>query len=224
MRIKITAACFPGFYGSRFSELFVEENALYQLEHEFADLKHLDDWGLAEDYRDRVAKEFAEKYIVELNTGLGLKMKLVSQYVKSPLEYNFTTDILMCEVEIEDWEAFVKKITTLMDEPEYRTQLAGIIRNRHTSCSGFISFMSNEIEDWYGLIQDPENVNYISCVLWYLYCLKTGEDIDGNGNWGICDQVYDYISSNTDIMNAVPLTPEAKREYEEVLNTIQYDL
>lgn len=215
MKTSIIVKSFPGFYETVFDERYIESDQRDQLYELYKGFKYLDDWELPETYRSEVAKEFAEMYISELNDKLGLKMKLTSESVESPKEYNFTSDQVICYIEVGDWDEFIKKVSSLMSLPEYRTELAKIIKENHSNRPGFWSFMSNDIEDWFGAIVDPDNTNYLECVLWYIYCLKSGESISNDSDWGMSEQIYEELSCSRDTMNLTPVTDEAKKEWEE---------
>ncbi len=215
MKTSIIVKSFPGFYETVFDERYIESDQRDQLYELYKGFKYLDDWELPETYRSEVAKEFAEMYISELNDKLGLKMKLTSESVESPKEYNFTSDQVICYIEVGDWDEFIKKVSSLMSLPEYRTELAKIIKENHSNRPGFWSFMSNDIEDWFGAIVDPDNTNYLECVLWYLYCLKSGESIFNDSDWDMSEQIYEELSCSRDTMNLTPVTDEAKKEWEE---------
>lgn len=215
MKTSIIVKSFPGFYETIFDERYIESDQRDQLYELYKGFKHLDDWELPESYRSEVAKEFAEMYISELNDKLGLKMELTSESVESPREYNFTTDQVICFIEVGDWDEFIKKISSLMSQPEYTTELAKVIKENHSDRPGFWSFMSNDIEYWYGAIMDPDNTNYLECVLWYLYCLKSGESIYNDSDWNMAEQIYEELSCSRDTMNLIPITDEAKKELEE---------
>lgn len=215
MKTSICVKSFPGFYETIFDERYIESDQRDQLYELYKGFKHLDDWELPESYRSEVAKEFAEMYVSELNDKLGLKMELTSESVESPKEYNFTTDQVICFIEVGDWDEFIKKISSLMSQPEYTTELAKIIKENHSDRPGFWSFMSNDIEYWYGAIMDPDNTNYLECMLWYLYCLKSGESINNDSDWNMSEQIYEELSCSRDTMNLTPVTDEAKKEWEE---------
>ena len=215
MKTSIIVKSFPGFYETVFDERYIESDQRDQLYELYKGFKYLDDWELPETYRSEVAKEFAEMYISELNDKLGLKMKLTSESVESPKEYNFTSDQVICYIEVGDWDEFIKKVSSLMSLPEYRTELAKIIKENHSNRPGFWSFTSNDTEDWCGAIVDPDNTNYLECVLWYLYCLKSGESISNDSDWGMSEQIYEELSCSRDTMNLTPVTDEAKKEWEE---------
>lgn len=216
MKTTIEVKSFPGFYETIFSEIYIEEREQESLREQYPDFEHLSDWEIDSDkYCDTVAKEFAEMYVDELNDKLQLNIELTSESIESPREYNFTTDKIICSIEVGDYDTFIAKIIDLMNEPEYHETLGKIIKERHSDRPGFWSFMSYDIKEWPDYLMDPDNTNYLECVLWYLYCLKTGDSIDGDSDWNMKDQIYDYISCNTDAMSLVPATDAAREEYEQ---------
>lgn len=214
MTTTIEVKSFPGFYETIFSEIYIEEEEREGLRDQYPNFEHLDDWELDSDaYRNSVAKNFAEMYVDELNDKLQLNIKLTSENIENPREYNFTTDKIICSIEVADYDEFIEKISILMSNSEYRTKLAQIIKQRHSDGPGFWSFMSNDIEDWFGYLVNPDNTNYLECILWYLYCLKTGESVDGDNDWNMADQIYEYIKCNSDVMSLAPMTDVAREEY-----------
>lgn len=216
MQTTIEVKSFPGFYETIFSEIYIEEAEQEILQDQYPGFEHLADWEINSDvYRNAVAKEFAETYVNELNDKLQLNIQLTSESIENPREYNFTTDKIICSIEVGDYDEFIKRIVHLMNNPEHHTKLTKIIKDRHSDAPGFWSFMSNDIEDWFDYLTDPDNTNYLECVLWYLYCLTTGEYIDGDGDWNMKDQIYEYLKCNSDVMSLIPATDEAREEYEQ---------
>ena len=216
MKTTIEVKCFPGFYETIFDERYIEEDERYMLKEQYPDFEHLDDWDIDSNvFRSVVAKIFAETYIDELNDKLQLDIRLVSESINSPREYNFTNNKIICHIEVGNYNEFINKIIHLMSDPEYRVKLDKIIENRHSDRGGFWSFMSDDIDEWPGYLIDPDNTNYLECILWYLYCLKTGESIDMDGDWNMKDSVYEYIRCNTDVMSMQPATDAAREEYEQ---------
>ena len=93
---------------------------------------------------DAYAKLFAENWIAVFNGDLKEKFNLAFESLSSPREYNFHTDRIFITVQPED----ARRMLQLVD----RTALAGLIRERFTSCSGFISHYPARLADW------PEDV------------------------------------------------------------------
>lgn len=219
IKTKIHVPCFPGFYWSIYNEYDVEGNDRKDIEMTYGELKHLDDWRLPSDYRERIAREHAERYVEEIASELGLDMELVSFSIQCPKEYNFESERLECVVEIKDFNELMEKIDAMMNRSEYRAPLGRIIFDKHSSRDGFISFMSNDIEQWMSLVWASPSYLYLSCVLWYLYCLKKGDESCLQPAEEIQNAVYDYLTCNTDTLTLYPATPEAQAEFEKLKET-----
>ena len=68
--------------------------------------------------------------------------------------------------------------------------------------------MSNDIEEWFGLITDPGNDHYVSYMIGYLmYLLDTARFEYLNEN------MYDYVECCTDLHCVNPITDIAKDEW-----------
>lgn len=80
----------------------------------------------AQDYTERFANEF--------------KIRLSFESLNSPKEYNFATDRIFCNIDLEE----VVRIYAATD----KASLSDLIREKFSSRDGFSSFYSNNIEDW----------------------------------------------------------------------------
>lgn len=76
--------------------------------------------------------------LVEDETGLSLQLEFVT--MESPREYNFQTDRIFATAPLES-------IAQMMQDTQAST-LASMIKERHTSRDGFISFYSNQMDTW----------------------------------------------------------------------------
>nr|UWG15795.1 MAG: hypothetical protein [Bacteriophage sp.] len=213
MRLNLEVPSFTGFYQGIWDQSENEWIEVHEMKYgdyeDFESLNLIDDWGFGSDYRDNVAKLFAKNYAEIIKNCLAVPMEYVGCYVDSPKEYNFRTDRIYATFEVPDYDALVKRLNELGSLPEYRTELAAIIKKYHTSCSGFISFMSNDIEDWFGLMYDPSNDHYTSYFIGYLLSLMAPEEIEG-----LNESVYEYVLENTDYHCVEPETDDAKEEWE----------
>ena len=211
MKIEIRVPCFSGFYGGIWSQI---ENESYEIEcmaenyDGFSALCFLHDWGFQKDYRDNVAKLFANNYESLIHEHITPNMHLINAYVVSPREYNFATDAIYAMFEVDDYDELIDTLRSIASRPEYRTRIAKLIKENHTSYSGFQSWMSNDFEDWMGLIEDPENSHYVYCLIMYILSL-----IDPNID-NFNEMMYDYVVYNTGWHNIEPLTTEAKEEWD----------
>ena len=210
--IDIEVLGFTGFYQGIWGQCeneYVEAHEMkYGKYEDFESLHMIDDWGFQEDYREEVGKLFADRYIDMVNETLDLDVKLVKFDIYSPKEYNFRTDEIYATIEVEDYDSMIKHISDIASDPKYRTELAKIIKHNHSSCDGFWSFMSNDIEEWFGLIVDPSNSEYVSYMIGYLMSLVNPLEFEF-----LNENIYEYVSCNTDWHCVMPLTDIAKDEW-----------
>lgn len=210
--IEIEALGFTGFYQGIWEQSENKYNEIQSMKYgdyeDIESLQFIEDWGFGSDYRDKIAKLFAEYYIDLLNDVLDLDLKLVSQSVSSPREYNFTTDRIFCNVEIGDYDELISKLIKLANAPENRDDMAETVRCNHSSCSGFISFMSNDLEEWCeDYLLDSES-GYFSYFIGYLAnVINAGCLLDNN------ESVYCHVIESTDYHIVQPETDEAKEEW-----------
>lgn len=214
MKTELEALGFTGFYQGCWEQSENEYISTHGLKYEdYEDIENLhllDDWGFGPDYRDKVTKEYSERYVELVNEVLGTDFKLVDQNLYSPKEYNFRTDEVYCKVEIEDFDnvvdQLVKKVSTDLD---LYNVLRETIHKNHTSCDGFWSFMSNDIDEWLGLIYDPDESHYFSYFIGYLVnAIQPGSLSQLN------EDICYYVNENTDWHCSKPETDEAKEEWE----------
>lgn len=212
MRLSLEVPSFTGFYQGIWDQGENEWTEIHEMKYgeyeDFESLQLIDDWGFGPDYRENVAQLFADEYADIIKNCIGVPMELVGCFVDSPKEYNFRTDRIYAVFEVPDYDALIKRLRGLANLPKYRTDLAKLIHKYHTSCDGFISFMSNDIEEWFGLICDPSNEHYTSYFIGYLLSLMASEDIDG-----LNESMYEYVLCNTDYHCVEPETDEAKDEW-----------
>ena len=186
----LTTLPFSGFYGSKWSDELdnVENNFI---ENEAEDDESLDEseisaivdkcrqYGTQIEY---VAEEyvgyFNEKFKEEFGIDLGLRF----ESLKSPREYNFTSDVIYAYID----EGVVRR---LLDDLE-DSKLADMIRERFTSRSGFISFYTNRIERWKEKPLEEWDYNEVGTVL-EAYVAQV-EDFEWDVYYAMCDRsVFD---------------------------------
>lgn len=164
---------FPGFYNSfydgeldsveeREAEHFAESDGednpgeLRLDGREFAQiLFDCADYGtayrqLAEKYVDAFGNRFTE---VAGGTLRGLTFESMS----SPKEYNFTTERIFAYID----RGMVQEMFDDVDHGD----LASVVRERFTSRSGFISFYSNDVDDWLEQPLDEWDHNQLETLL-----------------------------------------------------------
>lgn len=96
-----------------------------------------------QEHYQELEKEVAVAYMDALGTELGLDLKFES--ISSPKYYNFTTDRLFVDADLNE-------LIHLYNRTD-KNILAETIKENHTSCDGFSSYYENNINDpsW----QDP---------------------------------------------------------------------
>lgn len=212
LTIELEALGFTGFYQGIWDQGENEYCETRELRHgeyeDILDLQLLDDWGFGPDYRDNIAKLYAEAYIELVNDTLGTDFKLLSQSVYSPQYYNFRTDEIYCKVEIEDWDNTICRLRELCNDSRYKDGIVESIRRNHTSCDGFVSFMDNELDEWLESIEDPNDTRYISCLVGYLVNV-----INVSSLRGLNESVYSWATEQG-YQETEPETDESKEEWD----------
>jgi hypothetical protein len=151
---------FPGFYGSDLSdsldreeEQWIEYEAAHRQEEEgippelrldeeeLGELvfKHMD-YGCA---HRSLAKDYAATLDYVATDRLGFKTGITFESMSSPREYNFATDRLFVHMP----RATIARLFRESRKEDHATLLS-VIKERHTSRSGFISFYRAELREW----------------------------------------------------------------------------
>ena len=210
---QIGLPSFHGFYDSIWSEMDTCEIEWHEQEH---NITHTDGWCYKDfaEHKKYICREYARLAIEQMNFDLGLHLEMGVSQLWSPREYNFTTDKIYVVVGLSDEDR--ERIVSLMLQ-DY-DNLQDIIHKQHTSCDGFISFMSNDINDWLKMLQageapDGEDLGlYLGYALYYLW----GKNADM-----FEDYAYEIIAGNY-CAEVVPDTEEAKLEWEKVQIVEEY--
>ena len=166
------APFFPGFYYSIYSSSDAFENAI--------ELSKKDDENFDEskvDFDDNSYNETCAKlYCMALIDECVLPdfvESLEFLRVLSPKYYNYSTDKIECKITLADgWENEMRKFIA-----EHYDWLQDKITNDWTSCSGFISFIENDLEKWEKYLFEENDANYIEIMLSYMSIYELGIDI-----------------------------------------------
>jgi hypothetical protein len=215
----IQIPCFSGFYESIWESSDVDDGFLQECENRGIILT--DEWELDfKAYENDVAEAYVDIYESIVKRELNLSgFKLIFAEIVSPREYNFSTDRIFCNLEVENLSEFLAKLVELA--VPIRDKLSEMIRRNHTSCDGFISFMDNVLDEWLCRLKTDaeDNAIYLSYFILYLTILhggyKNGYDID----YEIYEfsEVYreHYYEPNTDAareeLKAIELKEEERR-------------
>ena len=129
-----TTIPFTGFYESIHS---MQIDSVIEYDLEYYDLTYDEYESNGLDYHlccVEYAKEYADVYAAD--SGINLQF----EYMSSPREYNFTTDIIFCDISLKE----VKRVYSECDIKE----LAALVTELFTSRDGFSSFYSNNLNEW----------------------------------------------------------------------------
>jgi hypothetical protein len=80
----------------------------------------------------------ASEYVTQFNHYYDTSLEFES--LQSPREYNFATDIIFCKISLSELERLFSELDLKI--------LGEVIKGKFTSCSGFISFYSNDLDTW----------------------------------------------------------------------------
>lgn len=182
---------FSGFYYSIHSDILdTEENQMFSDSDEVETYDNLADIFYAHVNYSKVREEYARFYVNCLKDEIGLQFMEFEEML-SPREYNFETDRVFASVSRSDLlKMFHDVMGTVLDET---------IREMFTSRSGFISYYSNDINEWPPI--DEWDHNQVGAVL-AAYLKKNHSDfeekivetIQGDGS------VFSFLYDSADFM------------------------
>lgn len=136
---KTFAPMFVGFYGTHFEFNNEEYDIDDYNETNGTNLSYDDfNWDY-EDYRERICRAFVNKLENELNYYLPIKFEY--ERIHSPKEYNFMNDSIYVNVSVN-----LDDIYGIINENKELARQYFL--NQYTSRDGFISFHSNNLENW----------------------------------------------------------------------------
>lgn len=193
---------FDGFYESFFgAELDQEiERACDTSDPENENPLDLDDiykradWSKAHEYisREYVAA-FSREFNSEFGDEIGLNLALEFSELISPREYNFETDRIKCEISDETARALFSKVS--------QGSLANMIKERHSSCDGFYSFYSDNLQDWINKPVTDYDANELETVL-----LTLIDELSARpDSWRYSELILERISCNGEFAQALDL-------------------
>ena len=196
---KFTTVCdarlagFEGFYCSIWSPdddvySYSVENDAEEDEDFTVDYKGYQN-AVCEKYTD-VWEGWMQQYIHE-------DIKLDFLQVWQPRFYNYVNDA--CEVRIsltrQAKKAIIEKIIN------HRDKIAGWIRDNHSNADGFLTFWSNDIDDWGGWVLFNTNAyhqaSYLAYMLYYIVKAELEEEgyTDDRPEIYAYDKVHDQVSA-----------------------------
>lgn len=142
MKTNLFIPTFPGFYSGWFdaTELWYREAECMELQN----FVNNNNWDFAPGWDNKIAEIYADQYADVMQYVFGCRVNVESVSMWHPREYNFATDELTATIEVDD--DFVERV--FAKAKEHYAAVAQIVKERHTSRSGFISFHSNRLCEW----------------------------------------------------------------------------
>jgi len=185
--IETNAPSFSGFYNSIWEFDYEQELCYINESRRDNGLDELTSDNEIEidytNYKNNIAEQYCD-VIGELLNDYIDSMKFIK--IKSPREYNFTTDKIECNVtfdtnKIQEW--CVDNLDTL----------GKYIKDRFTSRDGFISFFSNNVDVW---INDTDNFTNFDFDNGWVY-INTILECMFDENFSEVDDIYYDIDTNS---------------------------
>jgi hypothetical protein len=184
---------FSGFYSNPNFEPNFEQHIDYIHEQRAENkLPVITDIDLDFDYtkfNQDVSKELCDYIETEFNNDCDVKISIKFEKLVSPRFYNYTNDVINCEIKC-DLDVLLQICSNHLE------QFTQYVSDNFTSCSGFSSFHSNDVNDWLDVDYINENTEYrIGAILDFI-CKEIYEIGEPNlYDLDICDSNY---FTNTD--------------------------
>lgn len=137
-----------------------------------------------------------------LNTAPG---SFVFESMDSPREYNFTTDRVYVTVSLATMESLYNAIDPAV--------LREAIEARHTSRSGFISFYSNDLDEWQGKAFDEFDHNEYGTILAAaIHASGQSEEMRDAVEYPLYESDYEFVDQNCNWAKFETLAREKRAE------------
>lgn len=213
MKVSIELPFFPGFYETDLMNsdtpywAIKEELDYYKndLKEEHPEYQYLTEDDLDFDY-EGYQRELIDGFISGFaNHAPEFVTDVEFDVVDSPRYYNFRNDRLYAFVTFaDDWKDCMRKF--MDDNYDW---LKDRIKGDWTSYDGFMSFMENDVKDWYHFIFDEEDERYISTMIGYMMYRKN-KDIRNDLIMCALEDVY--------AGSYVFITDDAKARFQEMID------
>jgi hypothetical protein len=230
---------FAGFYGSKWADMIdraIEQTAEHDHEQqtsEYADEEYrVRDPRLVLDasayhdaifdacgYRDAnlgIAKDYADCFNTYMSDALGFPLNLTYSIMTSPRFYNFETDRIFCNISDETARALFKFSKDRDDHASFKE----LIKERHTSRSGFISSYPTDLSHWFA-DDAPDFYDHNELCTLLLACMKAAGVDEDEAEWaifeGMADHDYEYADAAVDWKKYREKIQEARDELQREL-------
>ena len=225
--IKTWAPIFPGFYATWYEFDISEEEVVDSLfwdkpepeQQLLGELvkRHYPD-TVDEDYEgycNDVAKAVCRYLSWKLEIILGIEAKVKLQRIVSPEYYNFKNDSLDIEIDVDE-DLLLSKVREIIDKniDEFKKY----IEDNYTSCDGFMSFYSNDVNDW---LKSGYNAHEIGSLLEFVLRISE-DDIEEDMYYNVSEKINksSYLSVSDALSDVLeePEVVEIFKEYERLDN------
>lgn len=179
---------FDGFYDSRWTpDDYLEYNCTNENERPYDWERDVFDYAA---YKDAIGLAIVDIYQDWLQE-VGIEgVTILYEKIDSPAFYNFETDRIFVDIQVTP-EARRKIMEMFWSNESY---IRACIKQNHTSCSGFVSFMSNKMEDWTETeIFADDNPPYLPCALDYILLSQMSFDDYSDMNEAACDYIMERM-------------------------------
>lgn len=201
-KINTWLPIFPGFYGTLFESdnegAEIDEINRQRSEKGMDEITYDDcEWDYKE-YNKNVCENCVD-FVEEQLNDIEIDNSIIFQSLYSPKYYNFSNDSINIEIEVD-----VDQIKQYINRDHQTFQeWMRHIKERYTSCDGFISFKSNDGKYWFdSLLEDEsEQAHTIGRALEFIL-INEGVDSSDMYNYS-CDQgnAYVYATNYDELIN-----------------------
>ena len=211
MKFNIDLPFFPGLYESY---LYSSDDAYFAIKDEldYYHQEYCSEWGpgepeekqfyeqLTEDDLDFNFKDYSKDIVdafvdVWKSHAPEIVLSIGEYHMWSPRMYNFDTDHIYADIELrDDWKDVMRGFMT-----ENTDWLRDRIKKDWTSYDGFMSFMSNVLEEWDSYLFEEEDERYIATMLGYMMYRENEEiirDMSYEAREDICPETYVFITED----------------------------
>lgn len=149
-----------------------------------------------QEYRHDICENYTQVWEFWLREFISDDIRLDFLEVVSP-QYYTAWDTDRCRVKIKLTQAAEDAIIAKIEQ--HRELLAQWIKENHTSRDGFISYLSNDIDQWPSRLFDDDEIRQPAYLFYMLYYIVKAEFIRIGENVNLEEEAYGCICEGIDI-------------------------
>ena len=186
---EIRVPFFSGFYGTIWDDVTDDATLMdmFELDKEGVSKLEFDFKSYSEDVTKAITSEIEGYFQKTFKGVIGLTFKELDR----PREYNFRNDVIYANLEV-DYDTFWKHFLELIEK--HKEIVTEKLIDTWSSRSGFISFLSTDLDTW---LSDIENEGELGWLMGVIYCAEMDEttnDIEHRIYEELCSNGYDDLS------------------------------